>query len=85
MVALIFPRTSSQTRTGSSEVRTPAAPLPAHDEIAERAYEIYVRNGRQEGRQQEDWLQAEHELIEEAHNSPLALAEYHGLTSGARW
>ncbi len=32
------------------------------NEIAAKAYEIYVTNGCQEGRQAEDWFQAELEL-----------------------
>ena len=32
------------------------------DEIAARAYEIYVREGRSDGRDMDHWLQAESEL-----------------------
>jgi hypothetical protein len=32
------------------------------DRIAERAYELYISRGRQEGRELEDWLAAEREL-----------------------
>jgi Protein of unknown function (DUF2934) len=35
---------------------------PTHDEIAERAYGLYVSRGRQDGRAVEDWLRAEREL-----------------------
>jgi hypothetical protein len=35
---------------------------PTHDEIAGRAYEIYVENGRQEGQCEQNWHQAEYEL-----------------------
>jgi hypothetical protein len=35
---------------------------PSESAIAERAYEIYVRRGRDDGRALEDWLQAEEEL-----------------------
>jgi DUF2934 family protein len=35
---------------------------PTHDQIALRAYEIYVKNGRNEGHRNQDWEQAEHEL-----------------------
>src|SRR4051812_7739675 len=53
MVGLTFPRSvrESQALGGRSAtvIRTPAKALPTHDEIAARAYEIYVRNGRREG------------------------------------
>jgi hypothetical protein len=69
MIGLTFPRTAAQQRpsrtTAPPGARTPATSLPTHDQIAQRAYEIYVRGGRVEGRGQEDWLQAEHELLEE--------------------
>lgn len=35
---------------------------PSHDEIAQRAYELYVERGGGEARAEEDWLQAEEEL-----------------------
>jgi len=33
-----------------------------HERIAKRAYELYERRGRQNGRAMEDWLQAERQL-----------------------
>lgn len=33
------------------------------DRIAQRAYELYEQQGRQEGRAVEDWLQAERQLV----------------------
>jgi len=38
------------------------ATAPTHEEIALRAYDIYSRNGRNEGHSRQDWEQAEHEL-----------------------
>lgn len=35
----------------------------AHDRIARRAYELYEKRGRQEGRALEDWLKAERQLV----------------------
>jgi hypothetical protein len=35
---------------------------PTHDEVARRAYEIYVSRGQEPGRHVEDWLQARREL-----------------------
>ncbi|HVT79749.1 MAG TPA: DUF2934 domain-containing protein [Phycisphaerae bacterium] len=46
-----------------------ASRLPTHDEIERRAYEVYLRRGGEEGHCEEDWLEAERELLEEMHNS----------------
>ena len=35
---------------------------PAHDQIAKRAYEIWIAKGRPAGRDLENWQQAEREL-----------------------
>ena len=36
--------------------------MPTHDEIAKRAYEIYIKKGRRQGQSERDWQQAENEL-----------------------
>jgi len=36
--------------------------MPTHDDIARRAYDIYVKNGCKLGRCKENWQQAEHDL-----------------------
>ena len=36
--------------------------MPTHGDIAKRAYEIYVKNGRKEGQSRQNWQQAEQEL-----------------------
>jgi hypothetical protein len=43
----------------------PSAPkaAPSHDEISQRAYELYEGGGRQDGGDQRDWLAAEHEIL----------------------
>ncbi|MBZ5648594.1 MAG: DUF2934 domain-containing protein [Acidobacteriia bacterium] len=43
-------------------LRTPAA-APSHNEISQRAYELYERGGRQDGRDQRDWFTAEREML----------------------
>jgi hypothetical protein len=40
------------------------AKTPTHDQIAQRAYEIFVERGRPEGRDQEHWLLAESQLCQ---------------------
>ena len=37
---------------------------PSHDEIAARAYELYVQRGRLDGYAMDDWMQAEYELTQ---------------------
>ncbi len=50
-------------RRKSGPAEAPSAP-PTHDEIAQRAYEIYLARGGGPGREDEDWQQAERELRE---------------------
>ena len=45
-----------------------AATAPTREEIARRAYEIYVARGRTGGHETEDWVQAERELAARAHS-----------------
>lgn len=37
---------------------------PTHEEIARRAYEIYLTRGSGDGHDRDDWLQAEYELMQ---------------------
>ena len=37
---------------------------PTQEEIAKRAYEVYLRRGGTQGNDMEDWLAAERELLE---------------------
>lgn len=56
---LAMPRPPSTTLVSQS-------PSPPNTEIARRAFELYRERGCQEGRDVEDWLQAERELQETA-------------------
>ena len=49
-------------KTGQPARAVSAAPEPSR--IAERAYELYVQRDRQDGRAEEDWLEAEQQLLE---------------------
>jgi hypothetical protein len=40
-----------------------AGAAPTHDQIAGRAYEIYASRGYAHGSDEQDWLQAEQELL----------------------
>jgi DUF2934 family protein len=59
--------------TGSNLREVPrtgvALPPITHEEIAERAYDLYVRRGGQDGHDVEDWLAAELRLRQERLNS----------------
>ena len=50
----------ASTAAESTSTRSAAAPTP--EQIAVRAYEIFIARGAQDGRDQEDWYQAENEL-----------------------
>jgi len=39
--------------------------LPTHEEIEQRAHEIYLRRGGHDGQDVDDWLAAENELTRE--------------------
>ena len=51
----------SPSTTADDTVRFTAAG-PSDSAIAQRAYELYEERGREPGRDQDDWLQAEREL-----------------------
>ena len=53
------PRKKSLAITAAS----PAVAHPPHEEIALRAYEFFVERGGIHGRDLDDWLKAEHELL----------------------
>ena len=39
--------------------------VPPQDKIRERAYELYESRGRQPGQDEQDWLRAESELLQQ--------------------
>lgn len=43
---------------------TPQESLPLEERIRQRAYELYILRGNESGSEQEDWLQAEAEILE---------------------
>lgn len=53
--------------TAMTMVETTGSVVPSEDEVRRRAYEIYIRHGRTNGRDLEDWLEAEKELKERTH------------------
>lgn len=51
----------TETVTPTATV-VPVQTVPSREEIARRAYEIFVARGQAPGQELEDWLQAEREL-----------------------
>ncbi len=52
------PAPPSTSTTGNA-----TAALPSTEDIAKRAYELYLQRGSESGYELEDWLQAEAELV----------------------
>jgi hypothetical protein len=55
-----------------------------HDKIRQRAYEIWDREGRQEGHAEDYWLRAEGELGASQANAPAGLKNEAGVPAQAR-
>jgi hypothetical protein len=65
--------TTTTTTTRARQPRTTTATLipstPNHADIANRAYELFLRSGAAHGRDVDHWLQAETELRERSHST----------------
>ena len=53
---------SPAKRTAKARPADALTPAPTHDDIANRAYELFLQRGAQHGQDFEDWLTAEREL-----------------------
>jgi hypothetical protein len=64
------PMSRADAGLGAEETQvTPVAPVegrPSPQDIAREAYLIYLANGAQDGRHEEDWLEAERRLCRNA-------------------
>jgi hypothetical protein len=47
----------------AAATRTAPENLPLEEQIRRRAYELYIRRGKQSGAELDDWLQAEEEIL----------------------
>ncbi len=56
----------------SAPKKTPAVKSPTREEIALRAYHIFLRRKGMPGDPNADWLLAEHELLTESAKKPKA-------------
>lgn len=73
----------SSSRPGANQdgSRTSSRNSPLMEDIARRAYEIYMNRGGTHGRDMDDWLQAERQVLEElkSNRASLRLALAFGL------
>jgi len=56
------PSSTLGRRPAADATPTRTVTAPSYEQIAARAYEIFIARGGQHGRDQEDWYQAESEL-----------------------
>jgi len=54
---------ASRKKTFAANTASIGVAQPQHDEIALRAYQFFLQRGCVHGRDLEDWLQAERELL----------------------
>ena len=62
-----------KTPASSNSTHIPI-PLPEDHEqrIRQRAYELYLQRGHEEGHAEEDWLKAEQEILSNTKSQPAA-------------
>ncbi len=58
-------RRRNKPAPSSNGVQAPAPPTPSHEELAARAYGLFLARGCQPGDEWRDWFQAEAELRRE--------------------
>ncbi len=56
----------ARNKAASSKAKQSIEVRPTHDQIAARAYEIWLAEGAPTGRQEQHWLQAEKDIIRKA-------------------
>ena len=49
----------------SAEILAAKSPSGIQEQVRRRAFELYEQRGREDGHDQEDWLQAEAELVQQ--------------------
>ncbi len=57
------PKTLAGTKSMLRETTAISAPAPCQDQIRARAYQLYERRGGQDGQDQQDWLTAEQQIL----------------------
>jgi hypothetical protein len=61
-----IPGSRPGVKAGSQFYRDEGVLAPSHEQIAKRAYELYLARGQAEGYDREDWLKAEKQLSEDS-------------------
>ena len=57
-------RSKSSAFPGKTYTTNPSNSIaPSHDQIRQRAYELYELRGRQDGSSEQDWLEAERQML----------------------
>jgi hypothetical protein len=56
-------KTPASPKSSPPKMTSPSAPVPSHDRIRERAYQLYENRGRQDGQAQQDWFMAERQVL----------------------
>lgn len=56
------PTTLASPKSTPPKVTIMLDTVPLHDRIRERAYELYESRGRENGKEEQDWLRAEQEI-----------------------
>ena len=57
------PKRTAARKNGSPVEPNALIPSPTHDEIARLAYELFERSGAEHGRDLQNWLDAERQLL----------------------
>lgn len=57
--------TPSPSATATLKPNSTRSAGPTHEQIARRAHEIWIRNGRKPGQDRQNWLEAEAQLKKE--------------------
>jgi Protein of unknown function (DUF2934) len=56
------PKPTVPVERGTVSTMPASESSPSQDSIRDRAYELYEQRGREDGREQQDWFKAEHEM-----------------------
>jgi len=60
----MFDRSVSKRTAFPDKKHTPTQAItPSHDQICQRAYELYESRGRQDGFSEQNWFDAEQQLL----------------------
>ena len=59
------PKIVAGPKSSPGKVAMMPGTVPSQDRIRERAYELYENRGREPGRDEQDWLRAEREILKQ--------------------